>query len=223
MSKPLCTPPLWPRLLAVALLATTAHAHAAVSLSNTGVDNGGGVVATGAVDTHFVLLSAGGALPTYAADDALGYPGYWLGPSSTSKWITPLITSGFAGDVAPGDYIYQTSFDLSGINLTTASLQGLAAADNEITAVLLNGASIGFSAFGYSALAPFVISSGFVPGFNTLAFVVNNSGGPSGLRAELTGNFVAAPPVPEPAASVLMACGAMGLMAWTLSRTRRRA
>jgi PEP-CTERM motif len=210
---------LWPRLACAALLLAATGSHAAVSLFNTGVNNAGATLSTGAIDTHFVLVTASGTAPTYAVDDAYGYTGYWMGPSSTSKWVTSLVTGGEAGDVPAANYIYQTTFDLTGFNVATASLQGRMAADNEITGVQLNGANTGLTAYGYDSFAPFSISGGFVPGINTLQFIVNNSGGPSGLRAELLGDFTAA--VPEPGSSLLMLGGVMVLMGTVTWRRRR--
>jgi hypothetical protein len=41
-------------------------------------------------------------------------------------------------------------------------------------------------------LSAFTLSSGFVPGVNTLDFVVSNGSGPTGLIVSASGNWVAA-------------------------------
>ena len=196
-------------LAAALLLAATGAAQADVGLYSTGVDDHGALLVTGAVDSHYTLLSASGAASAYAVDDAAGYPGYWLAPGGASKWITPVVSGGFAASTDPGavDYLYQTSFDLSGIDLSSARITGLVTADNEVQDILLNGHSIGFAtAPGYASFTGFGITSGFVDGLNTLAFRVGNWGGPTGLRTELSGSFVATS-VPEPAAWATLAAG----------------
>ena len=206
-------------LAAALLLAATGAAQADVGLYSTGVDDHGALLATGAVDSHYTLMSASGAASAYAVDDAAGYVGFWLAPGGASKWITPVVAGGFAASNDPGavDYLYQTTFDLSGIDLSSARITGLVTADNEVQDILLNGHSIGFAnAPGYGSFTGFSIAGGFVDGLNTLAFRVGNYSGPTGLRAELSGTFVTSS-VPEPAAWATLAAGAL-----LLARQRKR-
>lgn len=207
--------------LLLVLLAAAGAAQADVGLFNTGVDAQGHPLATGTVDPHYTLVAAGGGAQSFAVDDAAGYPGFWLAPSTTSKWVAPQVSGGFASsnDAGMTVYLYQTSFDLSGVDLSSASIAGLAVADNEVQDILLNGQSIGFTtAVGYSAFTGFSITSGFVAGINTLSFQVGNYAGPTGLRTELTGNFVSSN-VPEPSAWALGSAGLLALAAW---RRRQR-
>ncbi len=191
-------------------------AHANVGLFNTGVDDLNVTLATGDVDSHYTLVS-GGSAPTYAVNDAEGYAGYWLAPNLTSKWITPLVSSGTAsGAAAAGAYAYQTTFDLTGINLATASISGEVAADNAITDILINGFSTGFTWGTYDPFGSFTISSGFNAGLNTLTFNVDNDSGPTGLRVEMNGTFT---PVPEPEIYGMLLEG-LGLV-WFAARRRK--
>jgi len=67
------------------------------------------------------------------------------------------------------------------------SLTGQWAADNGVSNILLNGLSTGYSGGDFNRWTSFTISSGFSAGLNTLDFIVNNGGGSTGLRVEVTG------------------------------------
>lgn len=204
------TPTFAKYLAAAALLGLGSTAASAdVGLFSTGLGADGTVLALGAVDPHY-RLADGSAV--YGVNDAAGFPGYWMAPSSSSKWITVQVDSGgYAADLGAGaTYTFRTQFDLSGYDTSTASLSGGVAADNQVVDVRLNGQSLGVSWSSYSSFASFVASSGFVAGVNTLDFVIDNWSGPTGLRTELSGNFTALP-VPEPASLLLLSAGLAGL------------
>lgn len=197
-------------------------ANAAVGLYNTGVDNSNNVLALGAVDTHYTV---GASAQTFSTNYPEGYgPGYWLAPNLTSGWITPLLGAGntASGSAAGGDYTYQTTFDLTGIDYSLLSIIGKVTADNGITDILINGISTGFTYGGpntgtYSTFADFTIGSGFHSGINTLTFDVVNGSGPTGLRTDFSGTtFTAAVPEPETYAMLLAGLGMIGFA------TRRR-
>ena len=73
--------------------------------------------------------------------------------------------------------------------------------------------------FGFGALTPFTISSGFVAGVNTLDFIVPNVGGPSGLQVQISGTATA---VPEPSGFQSALAGGLIVSAAGLWRQRRR-
>lgn len=192
------------RAFAVAgLLVMVTSAHAAVGLFNTGVDALGNSLPDDAIDTHYTVN--GGT--AYAVTSAGGFPiGPWLGDLTTSSWISP--ATGTLGDLNQ-TYTYTTTFDLTGIDLTTASIAGRISTDDQLTGITINGNAaaipVGITSFTY--WTNFSVSSGFLSGLNTLSFsVLNNGGGPTGLRVEYTGNnFVAA--VPEPSSYALALAG----------------
>ena len=115
---------------------------------------------------------------------------------------------------AGGTYIYQTIFDLTGLNPLTAILNGLFATDNS-SEIFLNGVSTGITTGleQFQAFTPFTIDKGFISGINTLEFrVFNQTNTPTGLRVEFVNATVtAADPVPLPASAVPMGFGVLGL------------
>jgi hypothetical protein len=159
-------------------------------------------LAAGAVDPHYVLAVS--ADPAYPGPDAIvvndGYPiqsGAWLLNGPNSKWIAPWAnqndsgTNG-GGNIA-GNYTYQTSFDLTGYDVSKVRLVGGWAVDNLGTDILVNGASTGLTSPGFGGLASFTITSaqGLLAGPNTLDFVVTNAQNaastpnPTALRVDL--------------------------------------
>jgi hypothetical protein len=105
-----------------------------------------------------------------------------LTPQADSAFIGPTRTG---TDVLPaGQYVFATAFDLTGMEPKTAHIVGAFLADPQIADIRLNGASLGIGSRP-GALLPLNLSSGFVPGINTLEIVVNNAAaGPVGLRVD---------------------------------------
>jgi hypothetical protein len=173
-------------------------AHAATAeplpgLFNTGVDANGVPLGNLAIDPHYQLI--GSADPayagpsTYACNPIAG--GYWLPNNSVSRWIGPAPNEGYptgAPSHPGGSYTYRIAFDLTGFDPATVHLTGGWCADNSGSGMRLNGQATGVGAGGYSSLAPFDITTGFVNGINTLDFVVSNlassGSNPTGLRVQ---------------------------------------
>ncbi len=200
---------------------SVAQASPITTLYNTGVDASGVVLANGVIgDPHYSLISVpGGTSTIMTRTSAGGYPiGPWLADDALSVWIGPANNSQLNGPV--GDFIYRTSFDLTGFNPLSASITGKWATDNPGTSLLLNGiVAAGMTTTGYTVWSPFILTSGFIAGINTLDFVVRNNGGPTGLRVEMTGDASAAiGAVPEPATLALFGLGLMGV---ALGRRRK--
>ena len=200
-----------PLFAALALLLSSSGASQAApiqGLFNTGVDDAGVVLANGSSELHYAMTG-----PVSPAIVASPNPS-WLSPPAGSAWIGP--TSGTITDPL-GTYIYTLTFDLTGLDATTALIQGRWATDNTAS-IFLNGVDTGLQQNSFGQLDPFELSSGFVAGINTLAFHVNNpdlSGlNPTGLLiAELSGTAV-----PEPSTATLTL---LGLVALATRRHRR--
>jgi len=201
--------------------ANPAHSATISTLFNTGVDSSGAVLADGTVgDPHYTLTSVPSGSSTLLVRAAAGgfpIPPY-LGDNTLSRWIGPNNDAQLRGP--GGTYVYHTTFDLTGLNASTASITGQWATDNAGVDILINGTTLGYTTSitsfldGFSA---FTINSGFVAGVNTLDFKVSNIDGPTALRVELSGT---ASPVPVPSAVWLFGSG---LLAAVGSITRRKA
>ncbi len=214
------------------LAAGTADSHYSVTTIVATYPGGTPLILSGSAP---FAAGAGGVIPQYGAPT--GATGSWipqqLNPSTPaiSSWLTPLanqsqsldpITNG-NGD---GIYVYQTSFNLSS-NYSTATLSGQWAADN-YGALYLNGKLIstivnprtvsqpdGVAYNDWTSFAAVSGSSYFHSGSNVLDFYVGNiaqdSGNPTGLRAEFTSS-IAAVPEPDTYAMLLAGLGLMGFM-----------
>jgi hypothetical protein len=100
--------------------------------------------------------------------------------------------------------VYRQTFDLTGYDPSTAVLSLKMASDNS-SWVMLNGMDVNVAVIQadisdtsvFEKLHPFTITSGFVPGVNTLDIVVHNDYLPTGLLMELSGtaDSVVAPAV----------------------------
>ena len=166
------------------------------------------------VDPHYTLIQAlGGFGPN--AFVASPRPSSWVPNQPASKWISP---DGINSALLSGLYVYQLTFDLTGLDPSTASISGLWTADDS-SRVVLNGnfgaGAVQTTTFGQ--FDSFTFNSGFVPGINTLDFRVGNAffpgidrGGPSGLHVTQLLGF--AEPIPEPTSLALFCLSALVLV-----------
>ncbi|MCA9266607.1 MAG: hypothetical protein KDA60_22270, partial [Planctomycetales bacterium] len=185
-------------------------------LFNTGVDDSGG-----SADSHYeaIVVPAGSAEPTIAIPSPPSPP--WIQRTSTSQWIGP---NDPGGNGPEGEYQYQLTFDMTGLDPASAVISGLWSVDNSTTEILLNGQPTGITQDGsFINLSYFELSAAnghtFLPGENTLVFPVVNapaSNNPIGLRVE--GLLGYAQPVPEPGALAMIVGMLVGML--RLRRTR---
>ena len=186
---------------AVSITASTAHADL---VQIPGLFNTGATAAPGAQDPNWQVVETGAA-----AFVRTGVNNTYMPNNADSKWIWETAS----GYPALNIRTFRLTFDLTGLDHTTATITGRWAADNFGDAIRINGVSTGQTAVGFWSWTNFSVTSGFVAGVNTIDFVVRDAGAPAAFRAELSGTAQA---VPAPGAMALL--GAAGLA----SRRRRR-
>ncbi len=186
---------------AALFVALSAQAAPITGLFGTGLDGTGSPVPGAGTDANYTVLETGAQ-----ALVRTGLPGTYFANSATSQWIWQQ-ANGLPVNVTR---TFRTTFDLTGFDASTAVINGLWGVDNIGLDILINGVSTGNALPGavisnFSSLHAFSISSGFVSGLNTLDFRVQDVGGVSAFRAELSGTARAVQGVPEPATSALVA------------------
>ncbi len=177
---------------------TSAVAHLTVwepiaTLFNTGLDSNRVALADGAVDPHYSFVSnPDTGSPNEIVEDSTVFPivgGPWLANTASSKWIGPRLNTAAS---AVGFYTNRITFDLTNRDPSTVVIIGRWASDNTGRDIRVNGVSTGNPQNGgFTAYVPFVIATtnaSFVPGLNTIDFVVENEAaiGYTGLRVEFT-------------------------------------
>ena len=197
-------------------LASGAQAALISSLYGTGLTSAGTPQVAGGLDAHYVVVENG----NQAAVVISTLPGTYFANDAQSQWVWQ------AGNGLPINVTrrFLTTFDLTGFDETTAVINGLWGTDNQGLDILINGVSTGNNLLGvvtsnFSQLHSFAISSGFGVGVNTLEFIIQDNGGVSAFRAQLTGD-ARAQGVPEPGTLAIVA---LGLLAAGASRLRKAA
>ena len=165
----------------------TKSAFAVVSLPVSLAVFGSGVMVPGilsadsTIDLHYTIQGA----PAYVSNSQAPPFPVWIANGPASKWITPAQDANTYFN--PGAFVYRSTFDLTGLDPSTARITGTVAADYLVT-IQLNGVQIGYATGGWWGMNPFVLDHAFVPGINTLDFVVQCLWqGPTGLRLEMSG------------------------------------
>jgi hypothetical protein len=146
-------------------------------LFNTGVLDNGSLAPEAATDLHYTLIST--SFPTYSTsvivmEEMYVHGGAYIANGPDSKWLRPAPREYYDA----GEWVYRTTFDLTGLLPMTAKITGQCAADDGLR-ILINGSPVPYFTNWYAFLTPFTITNGFVAGTNTLDFVVTNIAGSS--------------------------------------------
>jgi hypothetical protein len=202
-------------LCAFALAPVSLVAATIPGLFNSGVGANGVALAPGSADPHYLLTVAAEG-PINVGAVVMQNHTAWLANSPASTWIG-VTTSGLA-NVAVGNYYFRTTFDLTGLEPSTARISFQVAVDNDLPDVFLNGNPTGLSFSGFGSFSsPMVLSSGFVDGVNTLEFRSSNGGttpNPGGFRVEIISATadVQPPPGTPPTITAHPASATIGLL-----------
>jgi hypothetical protein len=213
-----------PTLIGISILGSSGSALAQISVNvSTGLNASNHLITTGGVnDAHWTVdtgFSNPTGIPQTVYPNNADWFGGWIANGPDSDWIArnANVTSNGA---AP--YSFYRTFDLTGADLTTASLTGAWTIDDEGT-LSLNGHVIStLSAGSWSALTPFVVTTGsplFNSGLNRLTITITASDQfLEGVRLQgsVTANVSS---TPEPGTYALFA--SLGLTGVTLLRRRR--
>jgi hypothetical protein len=186
---------------------------APINVFNTGEGPGGTALPIGQLDPNYNLISAPPGTPLTAITTSPNE--LWTPNTATADWISPYSSGNITAPV--GNYDYQTTFTLAGLDSSTAELSGSWTSDND-GCIYLNGVNTGFctARFGsFESFVPFSITSGFQPGVNTLDFIVTNEPGnglnPTGVIVEISGTASPLSSVPESSSVLLTGATLLGL------------
>jgi hypothetical protein len=148
-----------------------------IQIRNTGIG-----LREGDKDPHWMVTTGDDQAGPYPQSAVVGVPhgSYGINEPDRSQWIS--VDRGTTKGVPPRSrYTFETTFDLTGFDLSSVWVSGLVLADDGVDEVWLNGKQLNISpwkdwGYGvvYATFHPIEIRGGFVPGVNRLAFVVKN-------------------------------------------------
>lgn len=187
-------------LLLLTLLPSPARAVRIPGFFHTGVDDNGVPLGDREDDPHYeIILGPNGEA---IADETMAEDGFpippWIPNDDDARWIGPVDGGNSDGNVDPGSLLFQTSFNMTGLDHTNAAIVGWWATDNVGQDILLNGVPIPFAPqsgfadgnqrwFGVNSVSAAIAGTSIASGFNTMIFQVENlppDVNPAGLRVD---------------------------------------
>jgi hypothetical protein len=168
---------------------------------DTRVWNTGG---SGSQAANFTVIQTPGGPANIPA--VLTLPSPWLPNDANSSWVSFTPNSSSA---AVGVYIYRLTFNIPCTN--GASIVGRFMSD-DAARIWLNGVPTAALSTSFSTWTPVSLTSGFVPGVNTLDIYVTNAVVWTGIRTELTNTFNCCCPQ-----AIALNCPRSPVRGWTCS------
>jgi hypothetical protein len=148
-----------------------------IKLWNTGIG-----LREGDQDPHWTVTTGDEEVGPYPQHAMVSEPheSYGINEPGRSQWIS--VDRGTTKGVpARSKYTFETTFDLTGFDLSSVWISGLVLADDGVDEVWLNGSRLNIPRWSdwtyginYVKFRPVEIRSGFLPRINRLAFVVKN-------------------------------------------------
>ncbi len=181
-----------------------------ITLFSTGVDSSGVPLPGGSQDPHYFYQTTGS--PNAYVLSVGNVWGSWP-TSSTGKWINIADSTN-----TNGTFTFFTTFDLTGMDPSTAEISGWWTSDNAST-MYLNGnsvTSLDWGAFNSLHYLSIPAGSGFMQGINTLSVTVGMDSWDGLLISEIRGS--ANQIIPEPSTTSMLL---IGIAALSLTLLRR--
>ena len=213
-------------LVVLGIAAGSGRGSSAAFVFDTGVNASGTPLAGGSTDPHWSIVSGPGITAPAAAFVVTNQEGGVYAQSAASAWIWVNADGSGSTGVA---YDFRLTFDLTGLDPSTATLSGSWGVDNNGSIDLNGKAAIGAGTLSltggtvnnFNVFYSFSITGGFVAGVNTLDFLAEDDGNPGALNA--TNLLLTASPssVPEPSSLGLCCIAALTGLAVTRARRKR--